>query len=110
MYLEHYFEDLGLSLDGGWTIGSDITGTCVVAFDASGDWWIEDIHVNIRKGTGGSDGYLLDRTKPKERKRYHDLRDLIMELCKDDIEEKVSDRLSDGYEPRSTISAGRTYP
>lgn len=111
MYLEHDF-DLGIPLDGGWTFGN-VTGKCTVAYDSQGDWWIEDIHLNIAKlvkGEWSHVSYMLDTTKPNERRWYHELRDIIAIVDKSEIDEKVSDELPDTYEPRSSISAGRTYP
>ena len=108
MQIEHEFEDLGLTLDGGWTIGSNIDGTCTIEFNRDGDWWIGDIWVDLGKGTKRHKGYLLDRSKPKERRRYHDIRDLIMELHSEAIREKVAEELPITYTPQSTISAGRT--
>lgn len=111
MYLEHKFEELGIPLDGGWTFGS-ISGKCTIAYDASGDWWIEDIWLNIEKRVKGEwshVSYLLDRTKPTERKWYHELRDIIAIVDKSEIDEKVSDELPAEYTPFMIAnSAGRT--
>jgi hypothetical protein len=111
MYLEHSFEELGIPLDGGWTFGS-ISGKCTVAYDSEGEWWIEDIWLDINKLTKGEwsrVSYLLDTTKPTERRWYHEVRSILAIVDRDVIEEKVAEELPDTYGPRSTISAGRTY-
>src|SRR5690606_24927966 len=108
MHIEHEFEDLGLTLDRGWSIGGNIDGMCTIEFNSDGDWRIGDIWVDLPTGTKSHKGYLLDRSKPKERRRYHDIRDLIRELHSELIREKVAEALPDTYTPQSTISAGRT--
>ena len=110
MEYEHTFEEVGIPLDGGWSFGS-ISGKCTVVFDSEGAWWIEDIWVDIVKLVQGDwkrHTYMLDRTKPQERRWYHVLREIIIATDKRSIDEKVAEELPVTYTPQSTISAGRT--
>lgn len=111
MELEHTFEELGIPLDGGWTFGS-IGGKCTIVFDTEGQWWIEDIWVNISKLVNGQwshHSYMLDRTKPAERRRYHELRAIIQVTDKATIDELVAEELPLTYESFVRAnSAGRT--
>jgi hypothetical protein len=112
MYLEHEFSELGIPLDGGWTFGS-INGKCTVAYDTSGEWWIEEIWLDITKLTKSgwvSNSHMLDKTKPTERRWYHVVREIIAAADKSEIDEKVSDELPDTYDYVNANSAGRTFP
>jgi len=97
MQIEHEFEELGIPLGGGWTFGS-LAGKATIGFDRSGDWWIEDIWVDITKLVGGQwsrHAYMLDRSKPLERRWYHDLRSIIETGDKSLIDDKVSEALAE---------------
>lgn len=111
MELEHSFEELGIPLDGGWTFGS-LSGKCTVVFDTEGQWWIEDVWVNISKLVNGHWShhvYMLDRTKPEERRWYHELRNIIRASDAAMIDERVSEELPLTYESFVRAnSAGRT--
>lgn len=110
MEIEHSFDELGIPLDGGWSFGS-LSGKCTVVFDDNGDWWVEDIWVDLSKyvkGQWSRHSYMLDRTKPEERRWYHELRKIIQTVDKAEIDDKVADELPVTYAPQSTISAGRT--
>jgi len=107
--IEHEFQELGLPIGGGWSFGS-IDGKVTVEFDSAGDWWIVDIFVDIRKLVGSewkTHTYMLDKTKPNERRWYHELKSLIETEEKAAIDEAVSEELPLGA-ARSTINAGRT--
>ena len=110
MQFEHSFQELGIPLDGGWTFGS-ISGKCTVIVDEIGDWWIEDIHVDISKLTKSGwvhNSHMLDNTKPTEQRWYYELRKIIHQADQAEIDEEVAERMPVTYEPRSTISAGRS--
>ncbi len=109
MELEHEF-DLGIPLGGGWSFGN-VSGKCTIVFDAEGSWWIEDISVDIAKlvhGQWSRHSYMLDRTKPTERRWYHMIREIIA-ADKASIDEKVAEELPVTYENFvHANSAGRT--
>jgi hypothetical protein len=110
MELEYDFEEMGHPIGGGWSFGS-LSGKATIAYDSHGDWWIEDISVEISKFMSGEwrrHSYLLDKSKPREREHYHMLRSIINETERDAIQELVDEALPVTYERTSHISAGRT--
>lgn len=109
MQLEYDFEEMGHPIGGGWSFGS-LSGKATIYYDSHGDWWVEDIHVNIHKLSSGQwqrHSYLLDVSKPRERECYHMLREIINETERDAIDEMVSEALPVTYEPNYR-QAGRT--
>lgn len=110
MQLEYDFEEMGHPIGGGWTFGS-LSGKAVIAYDSFGDWWVEDIFVEISKLIGSEwrrHSYMLDRSKPRERELYHMVRAIINETEHEAIEEMVSDALPVSDEPYYSKQAGRS--
>jgi hypothetical protein len=109
MELEYEFDDMGIPLGGGWSMGS-LNGKCVIGYDRLGEWWIEGISVEIHKWVNGQWSrivYMLDVMKPDERKWYFELREMIAKTQKRAIDEAVADALPITYSNVSHISAGR---
>ena len=110
--LEFKFEELGLQVKGGWSIGF-FDGTATITFDDDGDWWITGIALEKRKLDGSKwlDGEYVFKGNADDSPLYHLLCTAIERVHSARIAEDVAAELHDD-EPltyTSQISAGRTY-
>ena len=108
------FDDMGLQLANGWTVGS-FSGVAHCTATDDDELLVIDISVDLHKYQPMSCEYdrnqrMLDRTKPAERILFHQLKDALYATHEDVMAEAARE---EGWEPYTDFlypdnQAGRT--